>query len=87
MALWFVISATRFPRMACGMSARNVSIPGRTTAAVSASALGAGAASGSGAGSGWPVAAAIANAIFNAVGVRMRHLPISPDAVLKALKA
>ena len=33
------------------------------------------------------MAPAIANAIFNAVGVRMRHLPISPDAVLKALKA
>lgn len=33
------------------------------------------------------MAPAIANAIFNAVGVRMRHLPITPDAVLKALKA
>ena len=31
------------------------------------------------------VAPAIANAIHNAVGVRMRHLPISPDAILAAL--
>ena len=33
------------------------------------------------------VAPTIANAIFNAVGVRMRHLPITPDAILKALEA
>lgn len=33
------------------------------------------------------VAPAIANAIFAAVGVRMRHLPITPAAVLAALKA
>ncbi len=33
------------------------------------------------------VAPAIANAIFNAVGVRMRHLPITPDAVLQALQS
>src|SRR5688572_11713301 len=31
--LWFVISPTRFPFRAGGTSARNVSIPGRTTAA------------------------------------------------------
>lgn len=31
------------------------------------------------------VAPAIGNAIFNAVGVRLRHLPMSPQAVLKAL--
>ena len=29
---------------------------------------------------------AIANAIFNAVGVRIRSLPITPKKVLKALK-
>ncbi len=33
------------------------------------------------------VAPAIANAIFNAVGLRMRHLPITPEAVRTALKA
>lgn len=33
------------------------------------------------------VAPAIGNAIFNAVGVRMRDLPIRPEAVLAALKA
>jgi len=33
------------------------------------------------------VAPAIANAIFAAVGARVRHLPITPDAVRKALKA
>ncbi|PZU90008.1 MAG: aldehyde dehydrogenase [Shinella sp.] len=32
------------------------------------------------------VAPAIGNAIFEAVGVRLRHLPITPDAVLAALK-
>ncbi|MDB5985791.1 MAG: xanthine dehydrogenase family protein molybdopterin-binding subunit [Nevskia sp.] len=32
------------------------------------------------------VGPAIANAIFAAVGARLRHLPIRPDAVLKALK-
>jgi CO/xanthine dehydrogenase Mo-binding subunit len=32
------------------------------------------------------MAPAIANAIFKAVGVRMRHLPIRPDDVLQALK-
>lgn len=33
------------------------------------------------------VAPAIANAIFNAVGARLRHLPITPDAVKAALQA
>lgn len=33
------------------------------------------------------VAPAIANAIFNAVGVRMRHLPITPEAIVQALTA
>lgn len=32
------------------------------------------------------MAPALANAIFAAVGVRMRHLPIAPDALLGALK-
>ena len=32
------------------------------------------------------VAPAVANAIANAVGARVRHMPISPDAVLKAMK-
>lgn len=31
------------------------------------------------------IAPAIANAIFNAVGVRLRHLPMTPDAILNAL--
>jgi len=31
------------------------------------------------------IAPAIGNAIFAAVGVRLRHLPIRPDAVLEAL--
>ena len=33
-----------------------------------------------------PTAAAIANAIYNAVGVRIKDLPITPEKVLKALK-
>jgi len=33
-----------------------------------------------------PVAPAVANALFNAAGVRMRTLPMTPEAVLKALK-
>ncbi len=32
-----------------------------------------------------PTSAAIANAIYNAIGVRMRHLPITPDKILNAL--
>jgi CO/xanthine dehydrogenase Mo-binding subunit len=31
------------------------------------------------------VAPAVANAIFNAVGVRVRHMPITPEAVLEGL--
>jgi len=33
------------------------------------------------------MAPALANAIFAAVGVRMRHLPMKPQAILDALKA
>jgi CO/xanthine dehydrogenase Mo-binding subunit len=33
------------------------------------------------------VAPAIGNAIFAAVGARMRHIPITPDAVRTALGA
>ena len=33
-----------------------------------------------------PTSAAIANAIYDAVGVRIKDLPITPDAILKALK-
>ena len=32
------------------------------------------------------VAPAIANAIYNAVGARVRHMPISPDAILEEIK-
>jgi isoquinoline 1-oxidoreductase beta subunit len=32
------------------------------------------------------VAPAVANAIYNAVGVRVRHMPITPDAILAGLK-
>jgi CO/xanthine dehydrogenase Mo-binding subunit len=32
------------------------------------------------------VAPAVANAIFNAVGVRVRHMPITPAAVLEGIK-
>ncbi len=32
------------------------------------------------------VAPAVANAIFNATGARVRHMPISPDALLEAMK-
>jgi CO/xanthine dehydrogenase Mo-binding subunit len=32
------------------------------------------------------VAPAVANAIANAVGARVRHMPISPEAVLAAMK-
>lgn len=34
-----------------------------------------------------PIAPAIANAVFNAVGVRLRHIPMTPDLVRKALSA
>jgi CO/xanthine dehydrogenase Mo-binding subunit len=33
------------------------------------------------------VAPAIANAIFNAVGVRLRHIPMTADAVRQGLAA
>ncbi|MCP5105126.1 MAG: xanthine dehydrogenase family protein molybdopterin-binding subunit [bacterium] len=33
-----------------------------------------------------PTAAAIANAVYNAVGVRIKSLPITPDKVLTALQ-
>jgi xanthine dehydrogenase molybdenum-binding subunit len=33
-----------------------------------------------------PTPPAIANAIYNAVGVRIKDLPITPDKVLAALK-
>jgi xanthine dehydrogenase molybdenum-binding subunit len=34
-----------------------------------------------------PTAPAIANAIHNAIGVRIRDLPITPEKILAALKA
>jgi CO/xanthine dehydrogenase Mo-binding subunit len=34
-----------------------------------------------------PVLPAVANAIFNAVGVRIDELPITPEKILRALKA
>ena len=33
-----------------------------------------------------PTAAAIANAVFNAIGVRVRHLPITRDAIISAME-
>jgi xanthine dehydrogenase YagR molybdenum-binding subunit len=33
-----------------------------------------------------PTAAAIANAVFDAIGIRVRDLPITPDRILEALK-
>ena len=33
-----------------------------------------------------PVPGAIANAIYNAIGVRIKELPITPEKILKALK-
>jgi len=33
-----------------------------------------------------PVPPAIGNAIYNAVGVRLQHLPITPEKVLRALR-
>jgi xanthine dehydrogenase molybdenum-binding subunit len=34
-----------------------------------------------------PAAPAIANAIYNAIGVRLKEFPATPDIILKALKA
>jgi CO/xanthine dehydrogenase Mo-binding subunit len=34
-----------------------------------------------------PVAAALGNALFDALGVRVRHLPLSQDHILQALNA
>ena len=34
-----------------------------------------------------PPLAAIANAVYNAIGVRMTKLPLSPGAILEALEA
>jgi xanthine dehydrogenase YagR molybdenum-binding subunit len=34
-----------------------------------------------------PTSGAIANAVYNAIGVRMRELPMTPDKVLTALAA
>jgi CO/xanthine dehydrogenase Mo-binding subunit len=34
-----------------------------------------------------PVPAAIANAVFDAAGIRLREAPMTPERVLKALKA
>ena len=39
-----------------------------------------------GEGSSTPVAPAIANAIYDAVGVRIKELPITPDKILRALE-
>jgi CO/xanthine dehydrogenase Mo-binding subunit len=33
-----------------------------------------------------PTAPAIANAIYNATGARLHHLPMTPERILKALK-
>jgi len=33
-----------------------------------------------------PTAPAIANAIYNATGVRITHLPMTPERILKAIK-
>ncbi len=34
-----------------------------------------------------PVASAICNAIYNAIGVRITRLPVTPDSLLEAIKA
>jgi CO/xanthine dehydrogenase Mo-binding subunit len=34
-----------------------------------------------------PVPAAIANAVFDAIGVRMREIPFTPERVLEALRS
>ncbi|MDH5714282.1 MAG: molybdopterin-dependent oxidoreductase, partial [Candidatus Aminicenantes bacterium] len=33
-----------------------------------------------------PIAAAIANAVYNAIGVHIREIPMTPEKVLQALK-
>ena len=33
-----------------------------------------------------PISGAIANAVFNAIGVHVREIPMTPDKVLEALK-
>jgi len=33
-----------------------------------------------------PTAAAIANALFNAIGVRARHLPLTPERIARAME-
>jgi CO/xanthine dehydrogenase Mo-binding subunit len=33
-----------------------------------------------------PAAAAVVNAVFNATGVRVRELPVTPDKILMGLK-
>ena len=33
-----------------------------------------------------PTAAAVANAIYDAIGVQIKNLPITPDKILRALK-
>ena len=43
--------------------------------------------SGAGEGMQGPMAAAIANAVFDATGVRVRRMPLTPDVVLAALSA
>jgi nicotinate dehydrogenase subunit B len=40
---------------------------------------------GSGEATQGPTAAAIANAVFDAVGVRLRHIPFTPERVRAAL--
>jgi CO/xanthine dehydrogenase Mo-binding subunit len=42
---------------------------------------------GTGEASQGPTGAALANAVFDAVGVRYRRLPLTPDRVLEGLKA
>ncbi len=45
------------------------------------------ASSGGGEPSSCPMPAAIANAVFDAVGARLREVPLKPQRVLSALKA
>jgi isoquinoline 1-oxidoreductase beta subunit len=34
-----------------------------------------------------PIAPAVANAVFNASGIRVRNLPMTPETILKAMKS